>query len=242
MRTGRLCAGTWPTSSKRAQTIRSSTALEPAAVEYRFGFTDPETGESVEPVVVDIGNGRNIRFRGAVDRIDRSSDGSRLVVLDYKTGSARGYDVLDPAHADHDIVARGTLLQLPVYAAAARQAYPEAEQAEAYYWFIGQRGAIGLLGGVIDDAAQERFRSVMHTIADGIEGGVFPARPGEEEWRPSVGQTHQNCKFCAYDKLCSSGRGEQWVQLREREELRDYVELAELVGAEGDEPAEEAGA
>src|SRR5262249_53918177 len=79
--------------------------IEPAAVEYRFGFSDPETGEAVEPVIVDIGNDRHIRFRGAVDRIDRSPDGSRLVVLDYKTGSAQGYDVLDPTHADHDIVA-----------------------------------------------------------------------------------------------------------------------------------------
>jgi hypothetical protein len=138
--------------------------------------------------------------------------------------------VLDPAHADHDIVARGTLLQLPIYAAAARTAFPGAAQVEAYYWFIGQRGAIELLGGVIDDGAQQRFRSVMRTIADGIEGGVFPARPGEEEWRPSIGQTHENCKYCAYDKLCPSGRGEQWVTLRQHDELRDYVELAELVG------------
>jgi hypothetical protein len=204
--------------------------IDPAAVEYRFGLTDPGTGETVEPVVVDIGNDRQIRFRGAVDRIDRSLDGSRLVVLDYKTGSAWGYDVVDPAHADHDIVARGTLLQLPIYAAAARAAFPGAAQVEAYYWFIGQRGAIELLGGVIDDGAQKRFGSVMRTIADGIEGGVFPARPGEEVWRPSIGQTHENCMYCDYDKLCPTGRGEQWVTLRQRDELRDYVELAELVG------------
>jgi hypothetical protein len=208
------------------------TGIEPAAVEYRFGFTDSESGVTIEPVAVDIGNGREMRFRGAVDRIDRSPDGNRLVVLDYKTGSPSGYDVLDPAREDHDIVARGTLLQLPVYAAAARQAFPGAERAEAYYWFVGQRGAIGLVGGEIDDAANERFRSVMRTIADGIEGGVFPARPGDEVWRPSIGQTHQNCKYCPYDKLCPAGRGEQWVRLRERDELRDYVELAELVGEE----------
>jgi hypothetical protein len=210
--------------------------IEPSAVEYRFGFTDRQSGVTIEPVAVDIGNGREMRFRGAVDRIDRSPDGRRLVVLDYKTGSASGYDVLNPAREDHDIVARGTLLQLPVYAAAARQAFPGAEQAEAYYWFVGQRGAITLVGGEIDDAANERFRSVMRTIADGIEAGVFPARPGEEDWRPSIGQTHQNCIYCPYDKLCSAGRGEQWVRLRENDELRNYVELAELVGEEEAEP------
>jgi hypothetical protein len=36
--------------------------------------------------------------------------------------------------------------------------------------------------------------------------------------------------YCDYDKLCPTGRGEQWVTLRQRDELRDYVELAELVG------------
>jgi len=203
--------------------------VEPVAVEYRFGLTDAETGEAVEPVAVDIGDGRRMRFRGAVDRIDRSQDGSRLVVLDYKTGSARGYEVVVPGHAEHDIVARGRLLQLPVYAAAAREAYPGAARADAYYWFVGQRGTIELRGGPIDDVAQERFRSVMRTIADGIEGGVFPARPGDEQWRPSIGQTHENCVYCPYDRLCPSGRGEQWVRLRENEELRGYVELAELV-------------
>jgi hypothetical protein len=209
--------------------------VEPVAVEYRFGLTDPATGDAVDPVVVDIGTGRQMRFRGAVDRIDRSSDGSRLVVLDYKTGSARGYEVLDPAHADHDMVARGTLLQLPVYAAAARTAYPDASDVDAYYWFVGQRGVIELVGGRIDDAAQARFQSVMRTIADGIEGGIFPARPGEEVWYPPVGQTHDNCKYCPYDKLCPAGRGEQWVALRERDELREYVEMAELVPEPEDE-------
>jgi hypothetical protein len=178
-------------------------------------------------VVVDLGSGRVMRFRGAVDRIDRSPDGSRLVVLDYKTGTTRGYDVLDVAHAEHDIVARGTLLQLPVYAGAAADMFPDAREIEAYYWFIGQRGAIAMMGGPIDEAAGARFRDVLRTIADGIEGGVFPARPGEEGWRPSIGPTHDNCTYCPFDKLCPAGRGEQWVTLRERSELRDYVQLAE---------------
>jgi hypothetical protein len=215
--------------------------VDAVAVEHRFGITDPDTGDAVEPVIVEIGNGRQMRFRGAVDRIDRSSDGRRLVVLDYKTGSAVGYAVLDPEHDEHDIVARGTLLQLPIYAAAAQAAYPGATDVEAYYWFIGQRGVIRMLGGPIDAPARDRFQAVMRTIADGIEGGVFPPRPGEEEWRPSVGQTHHNCVYCPYDRLCPAGRGEQWVALRERDELRNYVELAEAVTVAEGEAAEDGG-
>ena len=138
---------------READTYDELAGLEPAAVEHRFGFSDA-AGEVVDPVVVDLGDDRVMRFRGAVDRIDRSPDGHRLVVLDYKTGSAHSYSVLDREHDDYDIVARGTLLQLPVYALAARDAFPDAVDVAAYYWFIGQRGTIEMLGGPIDDGGR----------------------------------------------------------------------------------------
>jgi hypothetical protein len=221
--------------------------VAPVAVEHRFGFSgrerspdgaavDIDDGDvAVDPVSVALGDQSEVRFRGSVDRIDRSSDGTRLVVLDYKTGSATPYKVLDAGHQAHDVVARGTLLQLPVYAMAARAAFPDATSVEAYYWFIGQRGEIGMLGGLMDDATEDRFRAVVGTIADGIEGGLFPARPGEEMWLPGVGITHQNCRYCEFDKLCPTGRGEQWVTLRDRDELRPYVELAEGPLPDGDD-------
>ena len=53
----------------------------------------------------------------------------------------------------------------PIYAAAARAAYPDAADVDAYYWFIGQRGVIQMLGGPIDAAARDRFGVVMRTIA-----------------------------------------------------------------------------
>src|SRR5262249_28249510 len=106
--------------------------LEPVSVEHRFGFSDAD-GDAVAPVVVDLGDGGVRRCGGAVDRIDRAPDGNRLVVLDYKTGSANSYSVLRE-NDDYDIVARGTLLQLPVYALAARDAFPDAVDVAAYYW------------------------------------------------------------------------------------------------------------
>jgi RecB family exonuclease len=196
--------------------------VAPAEVELAFGYE----GESAA-VQIDLGDGRQLRFGGRVDRIDRSPDGRRLVVLDYKTGSAKQYGVIDADHAEHDIVARGTLLQLPIYALAAKARFPEADEVAAYYWFIGQRGAIEMKGGPVDAAATERFESVVRTIVDGIEDGLFPARPGEDDWRPSTGATHRNCYYCEFDQLCSSTRGEQWLSIRSRDELAPYVELAE---------------
>jgi hypothetical protein len=197
--------------------------VAPAEVELAFGFE----GEPTPPVQIDLGAGRMLNFGGRVDRIDQSPDGRKLVVLDYKTGSARDYGVIDAEHAAHDIVARGRLLQLPIYALAARAQFPQAELVEAYYWFVGQRGAIEMKGGPIDSVAAERFESVVRTIVDGIEEGLFPARPGDDDWRQGTGATHSNCKFCAFDNLCSSTRGEQWLTIRTRDELEPYVTLAE---------------
>ncbi|MEY2403329.1 MAG: ATP-dependent helicase/nuclease subunit [Acidimicrobiaceae bacterium] len=197
--------------------------VAPAEVELAFGFE----GEPTPPVQIDLGDGRRLNFGGRVDRIDRSADGRKLVVLDYKTGSAYNYGVIDAEHEEHDIVARGQLLQLPIYALAAGAQFADAEEVEAYYWFVGQRGAIQMKGGPVDAAATERFESVVHTIVDGIEGGLFPARPGGDEWRPNIGPTHSNCVYCEFNGLCSSTRGEQWLTIRERDELHDYVELSE---------------
>jgi ATP-dependent helicase/nuclease subunit B len=197
--------------------------VAPVEVELAFGFE----GEPTPPVQIDLGDGRQLNFGGRVDRIDRSADGRKLVVLDYKTGSAYNYGVIDADHEEHDIVNRGELLQLPIYALAARAQFPDAEEAEAYYWFVGQRGAIQMKGGPVDEVATERFESVVHTIVDGIEEGLFPARPGIDEWRPNIGPTHANCLYCEFDSLCSSTRGEQWLTIRTRDELSDYVELSE---------------
>jgi hypothetical protein len=197
--------------------------VSPADVELGFGFE----GDPTPPVQIDLGDGRMLNFGGRVDRIDRSADGRKLVVLDYKTGSAYNYGVIDAEHEEHDIVRRGELLQLPIYALAARTQFPDAEEAEAYYWFVGQRGAIEMKGGPVDDKATARFESVVRTIVDGIEEGLFPARPGADDWRPNIGPTHTNCAFCEFDSLCSSTRGEQWLTIRTRDELSDYVELCE---------------
>src|SRR5205823_5678529 len=83
----------------------------------------------------------------------------------------------------------------------------------------GQRGAIEMKGGPVDHAAADRFESVVRTIVDGIEDGLFPARPGEDDWRPGTGPTHSNCYFCEFDHLCATTRGEQWLNIRTRDEL-----------------------
>ena len=190
----------------------------PVAVEHAFGFG----GEEAPAVEIGVGGEHPLRFGGRIDRIDASADGRKVVVVDYKTSSSYGFKGMKD-----DLLDRGRRLQLPVYALAARELVPEAEEVAAYYWFVSPRYAIELKGGVIDDEVEARFHDVLETVVGGIEDGVFPAHPGDESWLPGVGPTFDACKFCDFDRVCPGGRGERWVKLREHPSLAPYVELAE---------------
>ncbi len=194
---------------------RAAREARPAAVELLFG------GESEHPPAeVALPDGRRLRFKGAIDRVDREADGS-LLVIDYKTGRSSNYRAVDADRLD-----RGKRLQLPIYADAARRALgPEdgpPPDVDAYYWFVEEGGKKAWRGGPVDDAVQARFEDVIATVVDGIEGGDFPANPGEEGfYGPS------NCKFCDYQRVCPSTRVDLWEGVRRDDELSRYVELAD---------------
>ena len=192
--------------------------LLPIAVEHGFGHE----GDPAPAVEIELGEGTPLRFGGRIDRVDASPDRSRVVVVDYKTSSGAYYRVIED-----DPVDRGRLLQLPIYALAARQLVPEARSVAAYYWFVSPRARIELLGGEFDEAAEARFRDVLATIVRGIEQGLFPARPGKDAWIPGGGETYESCRFCDYNRVCPTGRAERWDRVRLHGSLARYVDLAE---------------
>jgi RecB family exonuclease len=194
------------------------TGLVPIAVEHGFGHE----GEPAPAVEIEVGDGTPLRFGGRIDRVDASPDRSRVVVVDYKTASGAYYRVIED-----DPVDRGRLLQLPIYALAARQLVPEARSVAAYYWFVSPRARIELLGGEFDEAAEERFRDVLATIVRGIEHGLFPARPGKDAWVVGGGETYESCRFCDYNRVCPTGRADRWDRVRLHGSLARYVDLAE---------------
>ncbi len=189
--------------------LRIEHGVVPVAVELSFGMR----GE--DPVAVQLAD-RAIAFRGRIDRVDRAPDGSRLLVLDYKSGSTYGYKELNK-----DVVQRGTSLQLPVYALAAAQRHGAVETS-AYYWFINEKASYETRGGDMAAQTMERFHNVLGVIGRGIERGLFPARPGKKKeggW--------ENCTFCAYNRACPGDRERVWERKRGAVELREYVDLAE---------------
>ena len=100
---------------EREDAWRTEDGLEPALFERTFGDSrDPDTWPAV---VVPLENGLEVRFRGAMDRVDFSPTGAdrRALVIDYKTGGVWGYEGLA-----EDPVLGGRHVQLALYARALR--------------------------------------------------------------------------------------------------------------------------
>src|SRR5690606_19475825 len=118
--------------------------VSPRAVELAFGYDEGEP-----PVTIELADGRAVVFRGSIDRIDVSPDGTRVVVFDYKTGKTDRYKMSITDGRLDDVTWRGTKLQLAIYGEAARRFVPTAQEVEGYYWFVDAPNKQVLIGGPI---------------------------------------------------------------------------------------------
>jgi RecB family exonuclease len=151
-------------------------ALEPdddvrfALGEVRFGAGEPAPWG---PLALEAdGGGSPIFVEGALDRVDRSTDGRRLRVVDYKTGRVPGAD-------EHG----RTAFQLPLYAEAAVRALG-AEDVRAVYLAAKARGVVEEWPGTPEkqrklaerraEAAREARRVVL-----GLHAGLVAPRPAD---------------------------------------------------------------
>jgi len=169
----------------------------PVDVELPFGM-----GEA-PPVVIELTDGRSLRFRGLADRIDRGEDG-RTFVTDYKTGKGKEYKGIE----SDDPVKEGKTLQLGLYAEAARQLLG-ADEVDAHYWLVNRAADHARVGYRWTDDRRDRLVQILTVIADGIEGGEFATDPGE--WDGFRG-TNDNCAYCPFDSICDRERGEHAIE------------------------------
>jgi ATP-dependent helicase/nuclease subunit B len=186
----------------------------PLAAELAFGFV----GESLPAVEVLLPDGRRLRVRGRIDRIDIARDGT-VHVIDYKTGRSRSYDGLS---AD-DPVAGGTKLQLPLYGLAGRLAVKDpAAAVRAEYWFVTDKGEFKRVGYDVTDDVLEQAGAVLGEIVAGIEAGVFAPHPAETSTYAFI-----TCHTCNPDGLGTAELRKQWDRKRHDPALARYAELAE---------------
>ena len=185
---------------------RAATGTRPVGVEMVFGMRR-ET-----PVTLQLPGGRPLSFRGMVDRVDRAESGA-VHVYDYKTGKGAKYKKLGD-----DPFGEGTMLQLGLYAEAARARLGDpALDVRTNYWMVDPAVNGELHGYQWTAELADRLIEVLDAIVEGIDGGVYPAVPGEwNNWR----STHDNCVYCDFNSLCPVARGDQAAEKQDDPRLR----------------------
>jgi RecB family exonuclease len=183
--------------------------LSPVAVELTFGRDSP-------PLVVTAA-GRDVQFSGSIDRVDHGPDG-RLVVVDYKSGKSDRYKGIS-----NEPLGKGRHLQLPIYAKAARQVFgPAADGApvRAEYRFVQATAGYAVVPVELTDELDAELSSVLGTLVSTIDAGCFPPRPGNP-----VLSTHEHCRYCDFDALCTVDRAEIWDSSSTDGRMQAYTEL-----------------
>ncbi len=156
-----------------------------------------------ERVALALPDGREVAFRGAIDRVDVLADGS-LVVTDHKTGKPGDLDKLTA----EDPTLGGSRFQLPVYAAAAMvlAGRPGAGVQAEYTFFRPDFSKVALR---FDDEVWARVAADLERVVEGIEAGIFPARP-----EPPVYRLWVPCECCEPDGLGTAGPWADWDRKR----------------------------
>jgi ATP-dependent helicase/DNAse subunit B len=130
-----------------------------------------------------------VRLRGTIDRIDRSDDGKRVRVLDYKTGRV-------PRNVRDDSLAGGETLQLPLYILAAENLLPNIRVDSASYLYFTLRGEYRTITFTHEalDGQRPALFNLLNTAASMIRDGVFAQYA-----------TAEGCRQCDYRTICGNG-------------------------------------
>jgi len=199
---------------------RAAEGLAPARFELVFGRFPGEEGSP--PYRVTAGRHR-FDFRGRIDRVDRSADGRRARVVDYKTGA------LPPTLASRSRtpLMGGEKIQLALYrgALSVLEEFRSAAEVEGEYLHLGYRDgkiAPAAFGAEELDAAAGVLPRILEILGDGIASGLFFARPGGTVW-PSG-----HCDYCDYLPVCGPDRASRQERKAEDPRVRRFFTITEL--------------
>lgn len=180
----------------------------PLRMEQGFGVYGADS-----PVVTLQSEGRTIKLRGRIDRVDRmlvAGAEEYLYVVDHKSGGSafKGLTNLQPA---------GAVLQLALYIAALREIEPKARIWGGAYQLVrglerkapidrcsAVKAGVRELGNATQQKAQATIdgaAGLALSITDGITAGRFPARVPEKV----------DClQYCDFRDVCREERVKSW--------------------------------
>ncbi|MBU0509167.1 PD-(D/E)XK nuclease family protein [bacterium] len=171
-----------------SQERTEETRYVPAHFEIRYGMPGGSPPSNDTPLAIVLGDGREIAFRGRIDRIDVDPDGPARVI-DYKSGH-------QSTGLANGRLCSGRALQLPLYRLAAEMLLcsrvPVAE-----YRYLSPEGKYKSVRYTEDDWRDGRveFMLAVTTIHGGIQDGRYFPIPDE-----------QRCSHCPVRTACGSGR------------------------------------
>ena len=177
---------------------RLQDGLLPSYFELPFGDFSPK--QKSPAYRVETGN-FVFDFRGRIDRLDLSRDGTRARVLDYKVGSLPSTMTGKPKTP----LMGGEKMQIAVYrgALSALPEFSAVREVRGEYLHLqpkdGATAPCSLDAEVLAEAI-DHLPAVLEVIGEGIEGGVFFARTSGSV-RPGG-----HCEFCDYLTICGKDR------------------------------------
>ncbi len=200
----------WKTDRKN---IRDD-MLELLRHEARLGHPGvPSDFEIPFDVAVKPEDGRAVRFRGRIDRLDRSEE--KINIIDYKTGRPLSYT--------RKKMQEGLMLQLAVYILAAREIcrMDSYDNITASFYYVSRDAAFKKVDfpGTTMVKKMPLFEQVLTVVMDGISGGMFFPYPSSAI----------SCSFCDYHDIC--GRDIKQVYQRKEEDprIKSFRDIVEFV-------------
>lgn len=183
----------------------------PLFFELAFGFgEDRQSGLYMkEPVEISVGNGKSIRLRGRIDRVDKLGEHD-YEIWDYKTGSTYG-------HTDTGCFSGGKILQHALYAIAAELIFKNTgtdktpNVKRSGYFFPSEKGTGKRLPKSRNDKA---LGEILNSLCDIIKAGLF--MPSNDK---------SSCTFCDYTGVCD---GDVDVMAKSKMENPENTELSGL--------------
>ncbi|MBS3762807.1 MAG: exodeoxyribonuclease V subunit gamma [Planctomycetes bacterium] len=197
------------TQLRRVITYESENNVEALPRRFEFAFQKVN-------FALDQDGKKTITLYGRVDRIDRLKGGG-LQVIDYKTGSKRGYR--------KNSLEGGTQLQLPLYLLCTLETLQEKEGRAKYFFtrelkFLDEFTAESLTDNI------ENLRRVVELILAGVRAGEFFPVPHE------IFQGKGKCdRYCPFRTVCGPAGAElaeiKW-QAGDRQQQKRLRELWQI--------------